>query len=238
MNSQAQREGLRKAAVFLAGLNRSAADRILSELDPRIAEQLRREIALPEAKKSAREMRSIFGEFLAAWKKAPIKSDGQAEEKPSEAARKKRSETVVPIVLDQTAGPSDERLLFRLFDRKRSTSGEYRVEGASSGASSPHFPVGISVRGESCSGESVERGGGASGIFAHWATYSPEEIRSRVIRERPQTIAAVLNALPAELALKTLECFGPSTRREIAERMDRACEVDAEVLRLLEQSLA
>lgn len=223
--------GLKKAATLLAILSQGERERILAEFDSEAANALRTETArlgtIP-----APVVRAVLAEFLAEWKR-PL-ANARIETAP------RSKEPIERIETSDATVESDANLLFRLF-ASDGTPKDYRIETERHGSEGPHFSLAPTesrreAETEPEDGQTPAESNRPRGrYFRALAACRPEEIYSRLERERPQTAAVVLAQLADDQTRRVLALFPESAARDIQGRIERLAPLDEEILETMEK---
>ncbi len=219
MTTDSKQNGIRKAAILVSALSPAAAERLLTQMQPRQVEEVRRvQSALGPI--DAQEQQAVIEEFFNLSPELPgVEIDESLARKIAGRTTGEPVGNALRGVPDAASGPS--------------CSPRNATEGVPySGL--PHHRSRLepfSGRDPFCSADSTESSESKSPPFRFLQQAEDDKLVKILGSERPQTIALVLSHLPPEQAGAVLIRFAPAVQVEIIRRLVDLEETHPEILR-------
>ena len=215
MTTDTKPNGVRKAAILVSALSPAAAKRLLAQMLPRQAEEVRRvQSALGPV--DAKEQRAVIEEFF-----------GLSPQRPGVEIDESLARKIA-------AGQSDEP---HRKDEPRSRPRPAWPPGLTGTVESRGLAEASESLGFTGADDSPENSESKSPPFRFLQQAEDEKLVKILGSERPQTIALVLSHLPPEQAGAVLVRFAPAMQVEIVRRLVDLEETHPEILREVGRAL-
>lgn len=224
---QQTHEGIRKSALFLAGLPEEAAETLLKKFDAPTAERIRAEVKLI-SKKPGEELKNTVTEFLevASTQVVARKELKETPEKQTDRLDLYSAPAPKPIKQPLESSVPNETI----FDEEMSPTGTFHPIPRAM----EEFVDGIDELSRSAE---PQLHNAESERFSFLRKCNAKTIRRLIESESPQIIAVVLTYLPEKLAAEVLQQLTTSGCREVVSRLVELEELAPEVLDEIETAL-